>query len=83
MRTLIDLPEEDIAKIKKITEEQGISRAEFVRRAVRQSLEPQQKVDRNQFFGLWARNRDPNDPPLEDGLAYQLRMRAEWDREWD
>jgi metal-responsive CopG/Arc/MetJ family transcriptional regulator len=45
MRTLVDIPEEDLAKTKKITGEQGISRAEFVRRAVRKSLEPDTKQD--------------------------------------
>jgi hypothetical protein len=82
MRTLIDIPEDDLAKIKKITEERGISRAEYVRRVIKDALQPGEKADRNQFFGLWARNRDSN-AALDDGVAYQQRLRSEWDRKWD
>jgi metal-responsive CopG/Arc/MetJ family transcriptional regulator len=39
MRVLIDIPEEDLKQVAKVTREQGISRAEFVRRAIKSSLE--------------------------------------------
>jgi hypothetical protein len=82
MRTLIDIPEEDLAKIKKITAEQGISRAEYVRRALKTSLGSEPQSDISQYFGLWAKTRAAEEMP-EDGLAYEQRVRGEWDREWD
>ena len=82
MRTLIDIPEEDIEKIKKITDQEGISRAEYVRRAIKTSLQPIEKPDRDEFFGMWGKTRGKNGR-LEDGVAYQQRLRAEWDREWE
>jgi hypothetical protein len=82
MRTLIDIPEEDLAKIKKITAEQGISRAEYVRRALKTSLGSEPKADISQYFGLWKKALSPDVEP-EDGVAYQQRLRSEWDREWD
>jgi len=87
MRTLIDIPDETLERIKLRTKEQGISRAEYVRRALKTSLASDeataQKPDINQFFGLWAdRTAEDSDLPL-DGLEYQLKLRSEWDREWD
>ncbi len=72
MRTLIDIPEEDLAEIKRITQTQGISRAEYVRRAIRAELQRRSATDRSRFFGVFA--ADP-----EDGVAFQDRMRSEWD----
>ncbi|ADW71059.1 ribbon-helix-helix protein, CopG family [Granulicella tundricola] len=71
MRTLIDIPEEDIAAIKQVTVALGISRAEFVRRAVSQSLEPYRTSGHSEAFGICAGK-------LEDGLQFQDRLRGEW-----
>ena len=71
MRTLVDIPEEDLKLLKIVTKKLSISRAEFVRRAIAASLAPhRRKMDHN-AFGLWAGH-------AEDGLQYQERMRAEW-----
>ncbi len=67
MRTLIDIPESDLLEIKKITN----NRSEFVRKAIRMSLDSQKKPDIDRYFGIFA-----DDP--EDGLAFQERMRSEW-----
>jgi metal-responsive CopG/Arc/MetJ family transcriptional regulator len=69
MRTLIDIPEEDLKAIKKITN----NRSDFVRKAIRLSLQQQQAPapDISRFFGMF--------PEIaEDGMAFQDRMRSEW-----
>jgi metal-responsive CopG/Arc/MetJ family transcriptional regulator len=76
MRTLVDIPEEDLERLAKATKQQGISRAEFVRRAIKASLQSRPAADLSKYFGIWADNP-------EDGQAFQDRMRAEWTRdEW-
>lgn len=71
MRTLVDIPEEDLKLIKTVTKKLGVSRAEFVRRAISKSLAPHRRKMDHSAFGLWA------DHP-EDGLEYQERIRSEW-----
>jgi len=72
MRTLVDIPEEDLDLLNGVVKTLAISRAEFVRRAISKSLEPHRQSQKQEAFGLWA-NR-----PV-DGLKYQERMRAEWE----
>ena len=38
MRTLVDIPDDDLAIINSVIKVQSISRAEFIRRAIAQSL---------------------------------------------
>jgi metal-responsive CopG/Arc/MetJ family transcriptional regulator len=71
MRTLIDIPEEDLMLLNQVVKKLTISRAEFVRQAVAASLAPHRRKMNHAAFGAWS-----NFP--EDGLAYQERMRAEW-----
>ena len=71
MRTLVDIPDEDIEAIRGVTERLGISRAEFVRRAVSASLQPFRESDQMEAFGILAGKS-------EDGVQYQRRMRDEW-----
>jgi metal-responsive CopG/Arc/MetJ family transcriptional regulator len=71
MRTLIDIPEEDLRLLNQVVKKLTISRAEFVRRAVATSLAPHRRKMNHAAFGAWS-----GFP--EDGLAYQERMRAEW-----
>ena len=72
MRTLVDIPAEDLDLLNGVVKTLAISRAEFVRRAIRKSLEPHRQSKKQEAFGLWA-NR-----PV-DGLKYQERMRGEWE----
>jgi hypothetical protein len=72
MRTLVDIPAEDLELLNGVTKTLAISRAEFVRRAIQKSLEPHRQSQKREAFGLWA-NR-----PV-DGLKYQERMREEWE----
>ena len=71
MRTLIDIPEEDLKLLTQVAKKLSVSRAEFVRRVVATSLAPHREKMNHAAFGAWS------DLP-EDGVAYQERMRAEW-----
>ncbi len=72
MRTLVDIPAEDLDILNGVVKTLAISRAEFVRRAISKSLEPHRQSQKLQAFGLWADRR-------VDGVKYQQRMREEWE----
>jgi hypothetical protein len=77
MRTLVDIPDSELEVLNTLCKSEGISRAESIRRAIRAYVElrtPMPKLEDG--FGLW-KDRDI------DGLEYQLKIRSEWDREWD
>jgi len=71
MRTLIDIPEEDLVLLNQVAKKLSVSRAELVRQAVAISLAPHRQKMNHAAFGAWSGF-------AEDGLAYQERMRAEW-----
>jgi hypothetical protein len=71
MRTLVDIPEEELTLLTRLSKQRGLSRAEMVRRVVSAYLEPLKPQVRADAFGLW-------EDRSEDGLAYQTRMRDEW-----
>jgi predicted transcriptional regulator len=73
MRTVIDLPDEQIEPLKALAEQMKLSRAELVRRAVADYLRRHRPAADDTAFGLW-RHRG------EDGVAYQERLRSEWDQ---
>lgn len=76
MRTVIDLPDEQIATLDRLARAAGTSRAAMIREAVRELLRdrtPAPDVDAG--FGLWAGDHESGG---EDGLAYQRRLRDEW-----
>lgn len=71
MRVLVDIPKPDLELVDEVADKLTISRAEFVRRAIADSLTPyRHKID-HAAFGLWSGME-------EDGLAYQRRLRSEW-----
>jgi metal-responsive CopG/Arc/MetJ family transcriptional regulator len=76
MRTLVDIPDADLAVINKVIKAQSISRAEFIRRAIAQSLTAHRKTQiqkaREAAFGLLAGRSI-------DGMEYQERIRQEWE----
>jgi len=78
MRTLVEIPDEDIQWLDRKASEEGKSRAALVREAVTKyrSSEGLQGIQR--YFGLWSKRDD-----VGDGLDFQRRIRAEWDRDWD
>lgn len=76
MRTLVDIPPADRAWLDKKAQSQGISMAEALRRTVKAAREAER--EHAEFMGLldkvqgtWTRG---------DGLAWQKKLRAEWDR---
>lgn len=71
MRTLVDIPEEDLELLNGVVKKLAISRAEFVRRAISTSLEPHRADATTTAFGIWS------DRPI-DGLEYEQRIRDEW-----
>ena len=71
MRTLVDIPNPEIAALDALGRARGASRAKLIREAVVAYLDHQAPVPRANAFGLWNRGK-------EDGLAYQRRLRSEW-----
>jgi metal-responsive CopG/Arc/MetJ family transcriptional regulator len=72
MRTIVELPDQQIEALKAMSEQQGLSRAELMRRAVAEYLAHHQKKSAEGAFGLW-KNRG------KDGVEYQQHLRQEWD----
>jgi len=71
MRTIVDIPEQDIQVLDALCGREHISRAEAVRRAVSDYLKSHQG-NADAAFGLWQGRGKP------DGLTYQNDMRDEW-----
>lgn len=72
MRTVIDIPDDQVETLDRLAAEAGKSRAALIREALQElisSRKPERDLD--EFFGLWG-------PWEEDGLVYQERLRAEW-----
>lgn len=74
MRTLVDIPAEDIEKLDALAKRQGKSRAAEIREAVKLYLV--QKVDDRSWiergYGYWADRED-----IPDGVEYQRAMRED------
>ena len=82
MRTLVNLPDDDVRWLDVRAKARGISRAELVREAVTDYRTKVMDSGNNEGlragFGLWKHRTD-----IGDGVEYQRALRAEWDREWD
>lgn len=71
MRTIIDLPDEQVTRLAALCGRDRISRAEAVRRAVAAYLDVQTPAEHDEAFGMWrGRNLD--------GLSYERKVRDEW-----
>lgn len=71
MRTIIDLPDEQVTQLAALCARDGLSRAEVVRRAVAAYVDAHRVSGRDAAFGIWrGRNLD--------GLAYERNLRGEW-----
>jgi len=73
MRTIIELPREQIEALDDECRREGISRAEAVRRAVAEHLRRYSESAARGAFGVWRGRR-------VDGLKYQETLRREWRR---
>lgn len=75
MRTIIDLPEENIKALDLLAKRSKLSRAELIRRAVTAFIETEtlnQSVSHD-IFGLYA------DIFTNDALEIEKNLRSEWD----
>lgn len=76
MRTIIDLTEEQVARLKEVGDRDGISRAEAIRRAVDSAYADVamagSRAAREEAFGLWKGRK-------VDALRYVDKLRDEWE----
>ncbi len=72
MRTIIDLPDDQLGVLDGICRRESISRAEAIRRAVDLLVRDRAAGAAHAAFGLWRGTRSV------DGLQYQERIRREW-----
>jgi metal-responsive CopG/Arc/MetJ family transcriptional regulator len=70
MRTLIDIPENELERLDSIAREARRSRASMVREAIVEYL-TNHETSSDSAFGLWGKRG-------VDGLAYQKKVRSEW-----
>jgi Ribbon-helix-helix protein, copG family len=75
MRTIIDIPSDQLHELDAWAQHRRISRAEAVRRAVKDLL-ARAANPANAGFGLWAQGQAI--PPERDGLRLQQALREEW-----
>jgi hypothetical protein len=84
MRTIVDIPDDDIRWLDRKAAEQGKSRTALVREAVEAyRVEVGNDVDRRRAalragFGAWKDRSD-----IGDAVEWQRRERASWTRPWD
>ena len=73
MRTIIELPADQIEALDALCKRDGLSRAEAIRRAVAEHVRRERTPETHQAFGVWRTRQ-------VDGVKYQQRLRREWDR---
>lgn len=83
MRTIVDLPEEQVRALDKIGQDENVSRAELVRQAVGLYLLDNKRKKTGEVIGPDIFGTvEPGDPEFWDGLSgleWERKMRAEWD----
>jgi Arc/MetJ-type ribon-helix-helix transcriptional regulator len=73
MRTIIELPHDQLAHLDAHCRRENVSRAEAIRRAITAMLADRSKVDAAGAFGLWRDRAGNADADVE-------RLRDEWSR---
>jgi metal-responsive CopG/Arc/MetJ family transcriptional regulator len=71
MRTLVDIPDQQLREIAELARRQKLSRAALIREALASYLAAHRRERKQDAFGLWGERQT-------DGLAYQDKLRAEW-----
>ncbi len=78
MRTIIDIPIEQLQPLDALCAREEISRAEAIRQALAKWLAEKnaarKRVTIDDVFGLWADRAD-----IGDALEHQRKLRGEWD----
>lgn len=72
MRTIIDIPDNQLAALGELCERENISRAEAVRRAIEVMLAEKGALSRADTFGSWVARGDSR--------AAVATLREEWSR---
>jgi len=72
-RFLVDIPEEDVARLDAMARAEGKSRAAVLREAVASYIAAESKQGFEKYFGLWERHGS-----TVDGLDYERQLRGEW-----
>ncbi|WP_018862257.1 MULTISPECIES: CopG family transcriptional regulator [unclassified Thioalkalivibrio] len=73
MRTIVDIPEQELRAIKALARREKISQTEAIRRAVRSYLKDHPPPGQDApAFGIWGQR--------QDGVEYQEARRDEWSR---
>lgn len=70
MRTLVDIPDNQVEVLAAISKSMNLSRAELVRRAIDDYVS-KHKPQPMEAFGVWKNQN-------VDGLTYQEQARSEW-----
>jgi hypothetical protein len=72
MRTLVDIPDNEVEALASICAEEKVSRAEIIRRAIRDYI-AKKSPGAIDAFGLWKEESESL-----DGMEYQEKIRSEW-----
>ena len=72
MRTIIEVPEEQLRDLSYICDEENISRAEAIRRAIALYLKAAVTIKNDAAFGIWKGK-------AVDSIEYQEKMWGEWE----
>jgi predicted transcriptional regulator len=71
MKTLIDIPDNDIQKLERLAGSRKTSRASVIREAIANYLADQGRAQGSDAFGAWKKQK-------VDGLKHQRKLRSEW-----
>jgi predicted transcriptional regulator len=71
MRTLIDVPDDQLRSLGELAARSNRSRSAVIREAIKEYLADHRLPPAEDGFGLWG-STGP------DGLKYQKKLRAEW-----
>lgn len=73
MRTIIELPDDQLEALGNLCVLENVSRAEMIRRAVGNYLQANQTGKGKNAFGLWKKKK-------VNALKYEAKLRAEWSK---
>jgi hypothetical protein len=72
MRTLVDIPGDELEELNSLSRSRKVSRAELIRQAVAGFL-AENRAGLEDSFGIWKKRG-------MDGVKYQEKLRGEWER---
>lgn len=75
MRTIVDIPDEQVKILNQLSKKKGVSRAKIIRQALTKYIADYSKTKKgfDAAFAIW-KNKNL------DSLSYQRELRDEWDR---